>query len=137
MSISVASPAEFEQNLANRIGCVPGYSGDFIAEYGTQTGAGVTVLYTVAAGYRLMLFNSHASGSHATLAWTFMLVANAADVAQYVIHNVLTSPVNSEVFAARSVPLIVEEGYKVTLSGTAGGAIYGGFEGILVPYPMS
>lgn len=123
-----------EKNMAKWIGVRPGHFGTKVVVHGIATNAAVT-LYTVAAGYVLLVFTSSLDAFAGGAAAAFFVVRNADTTAESYLHRLAFGAAGTKCdSASRFVPYELVAGQYITLeSNAAGCTARGQFEGVLVP----
>ncbi len=125
-----------EHNQVKRVGVRPGITGEPINVSGRQAVVGTTILYTVAVGKLLLLFNSWGAFQHGTLAGLNQIfgVYTAVPALDYGIgrSDNIGAIVSFSISHSRHIPIEIPAGYSVRLVIVGGGVLNGGIEGILI-----
>ena len=124
-----------EPNRARWVGVRPAHDGEQIAESAAATNVQTTIIYTVPAGYILLLFQWSLDCAGAATNTSSFLVRNASDVIQY---NLWTAYFVAAGRAALSsglfVPIEITAGFDVVVSNTVAASYTRAFiHGLLIP----
>ena len=123
-----------EPNMVKWIGVRPGHNGEQVWESGELLALGNTLLYTVAAGKLLLLFDVNLSiqTSAASVEGGLLVYDAVPAIVDYFLH--FRVPPNFSVTDSTAfwVPYEIPATYTVRLIASAAGYVYGGFHGVLI-----